>query len=140
MPRLGSTSVEQLLVLTILGILAALTLTGGAPLLEAAAVETAAREATALFALARDHALSAGERTAVHLDRAGGRVIVHAGSDTLATADFTQRGVRVAATRDSMAYAANGLGVGGANLRLVLSRGRRADTINVSRLGRVEWR
>jgi hypothetical protein len=39
-----------------------------------------------------------------------------------------------------MAYAANGLGVGGANLRLVLSRGRRADTINVSRLGRVEWR
>jgi Tfp pilus assembly protein FimT len=140
MLRPGSTSLEQLLVLTILDILATLTLAGGAPLLEAAAVETAARESTALFALARDHALSAGERTAVHLDGAGGRVIVHAGPDTLATADFAERGVHVAATRDSMAYAPDGLGLGGANLRLVLSRGARADTIMVSRLGRVEWR
>jgi len=140
MPRPGSTSLEQLRVLTILGILAAVTLLGGAPLLEAAAVETAARESTALFALARDHALAAGERTAVHLDSAGGRVVVHAGADTLAVADFAQRGVRVMATRDSMAYAPSGLGVGAANLRLVLSRGARADTINVSRLGRVEWR
>lgn len=138
--RPGSTSLEQLLVLTILGILAAVTLLGGAPLLEAAAVETASRESTALFALARDHALAAGERTAVHLDSAAGRVVVHAGTDTLAMADFAQRGVRVMATRDSMAYAPSGLGVGAANLRLVLSRGRRADTINVSRLGRVEWR
>jgi hypothetical protein len=76
----------------------------------------------------------------VHLDGAGGRVIVHAGPDTLATADFAERGVHVAATRDSMAYAPDGLGLGGANLRLVLSRGARADTIMVSRLGRVEWR
>ncbi len=138
--RPGSTSLEQLLVLSLLGLLASLSLLGGAPLLEAAAVETASRESTALFALARDHALSAGERTAVHVDGTRGRVVVHAGPDTLAMADFAQRGVHVTATRDSMAYAPDGLGVGAANLRLVLSRGARADTINVSRLGRVEWR
>lgn len=140
MPRPGSTTLEQLLILTILGILAGIALFGGAPLLEAVAVETASRESTALFALARDHALSAGERTAVHIDGARGRVVVHAGPDTLATADFAPRGVRVTSTRDSMAYAPDGLGVGAANLRLILSRGPRADTINVSRLGRVEWR
>lgn len=140
MPRPGTTTIEQLLVLTILALLTTLALAGGAPLLEAVAVETASRESTALFALARDHALSAGERTAVHLDSARARVAVHAGPDTLAMADFAQRGVRMAATRDSMAYAPDGLGVGAANLRLVLSRGARADTITVSRLGRVEWR
>lgn len=138
--RPGSTTIEQLLVLSILSILAALSLFGGVPLLEAAAVETAARESTALFAVARDHALASGARTAVRLDGGNGRVIVHTGTDTLATADFRRRGVELQTTRDSMAYAPNGLGVGAANLRLILTRGHRADTINVSRLGRVEWR
>jgi hypothetical protein len=67
------------------------------------------------------------------------QVVVHIGADTVARADFTDRGVRLHATRDSMAYGANGLGVGAANLRLVLSRGARADTITISRLGRVQW-
>jgi hypothetical protein len=39
-----------------------------------------------------------------------------------------------------MAYQASGLGLGAANLRLVLRRRARADTITVSRLGRVERR
>lgn len=138
--RPGSTTIEQLLLLTILSLLTAISLFGGVPLLEAAAVETAARESTALFAAARDHALASGARTAVRLDTGNGRVIVHAGADTLATADFRRRGVDLLATRDSMAYAPNGLGVGAANLRVILKRGQRADTINVSRLGRVEWR
>lgn len=137
-PRLGTTTVEQVVVITLLGLLALLTLTSGVPLLEAAAVETATRDATALFALARDHALAAGERTAVRLDGPRQRVVVHVGPDTLATADLLQRGVHLRATRDSMAYAPNGLGLGAANLRLVLSRGARADTITVSRLGRVQ--
>jgi Tfp pilus assembly protein FimT len=140
MSRTGSTTLEQIIVLTLLGLLTLLAMGSGAPLLEAAAVETAARESAALFALARDHALSSGERTAVRMDVPGSRLIVHVGNDTLAQADFRQRGVRLSATRDSMAYAPSGLGVGAANLLLVLQRGGRADTITVSRLGRVEWR
>jgi hypothetical protein len=45
--------------------------------------------------------------------------------------------VRLAATRDSMAYLPLGLGYGAANLRAVLTRGRASDTVFVSRLGRV---
>jgi len=36
-----------------------------------------------------------------------------------------------------MAYAPNGLGYGASNLTLVLRRGERAETLVVSRLGRV---
>ncbi|AMW05689.1 pilus assembly FimT family protein [Gemmatimonas phototrophica] len=135
--RRGTTTVEQLLVLVTLGILFGLACTSGMPLLQAVAVETASRETVSLFALARDHALATGARTAVRLDERRQRVLVHRGIDTLAVADFVQRGVRLEATRDSMAYGASGLGVGAANLRVILSRGSRADTLTVSRLGRV---
>jgi hypothetical protein len=46
-------------------------------------------------------------------------------------------GVRVTASRDSMAYDARGLGYGAANLSVVVHRGRVAETVYVSRLGRV---
>jgi hypothetical protein len=46
-------------------------------------------------------------------------------------------GVRLSATRDSMAYDARGLGYGAANLSIVAHRGRVAETLYVSRLGRV---
>jgi hypothetical protein len=46
-------------------------------------------------------------------------------------------GVRLAASRDSLAYAADGLGWGAANARLVVRRGMSAETVTVSRLGRV---
>lgn len=135
--RPGTTTVEQLVVLTTLGLLALIALTSGATLLAAAAVETATRDATGLFALARDHAQAAGERTAVRLDAAQHRIAVHVGADTLAVADLAGREVHLETSRDSMAYAPSGLGLGAANLRLILSRGSRADTITVSRLGRV---
>ncbi|WP_461414886.1 GspH/FimT family protein [Gemmatimonas sp.] len=138
MRRSGTTTLEQLVVLVMLALLALVAITSSAPLLSAAAVETATRDATALFALARDHALSAGERTAIHLDAPHHRLAVHVAGDTLAVADLAGRAVRLETTRDSMAYAPSGLGLGAANLRLVLSRGARSDTITVSRLGRVQ--
>jgi hypothetical protein len=46
-------------------------------------------------------------------------------------------GVRLSASRDSMAYDARGLGLGAANLSLVIRRGAAAETVFVSRLGRV---
>lgn len=135
--RRGTSTIEQLVVLTMLGLLATLAITSGAPLLQAAAVESASRETANLFALARDHALAAHTRTAVRFETAAQRMVVHTGRDTLAVADFRLRGVSMDATRDSMAYAPTGLGVGAANLRLILRRGGHADTLTVSRLGRV---
>ena len=107
-------------------------------LLDAATVHAASRDVADLFALARDQAVASGMRTAVRLDAVRGRVLVHAAVDTIATLDLAQRSdVRITASRDSMAYAASGLGYGAANLRVILQRGLSADTVTVSRLGRV---
>ena len=46
-------------------------------------------------------------------------------------------GVTLSATRDSMAYAPNGLGYGASNLSIIVRRGAVTDTVVVSRLGRV---
>jgi hypothetical protein len=73
----------------------------------------------------------------VTVQPASARLVVHAGADTLRGASWRALGVTVEATRDSLAYGPDGLGVGAANLRLILRRGGAADTLSVSRLGRV---
>lgn len=136
--RRGTTLVEQLLILTLLGILAAITAGAGARLADAITVHAAARDVADLFALARDNAVASGQRTAVRLIDLSGRVVVHADTDTIARLDLAQRSlVHLTASRDSMAYASSGLGYGAANLRVIVSRGSAADTLTVSRLGRV---
>ncbi len=138
--RRGATLVEQLWLLVLTGALAALAMTSGGKLFAALDVAMAAQETVDLLALARDHAIATGGRTAVRFDVAGTRVVVHAGRDTIAVGDFHGSGLTLEATRDSLSYAPSGLGVGAANLRLVLKRSARADTITVSRLGRVQRR
>ena len=138
--RRGATLIEQLWLLILTGSLAALAITSGGALFASLDVAMAAQETVDLLALARDHAIATGDRTAVRFDMSGTRVVVHAGPDTIAIGDFHGRGLTLHATRDSLSYAASGLGVGAANLRVVLSRSTRADTITVSRLGRVQRR
>lgn len=138
--RRGATLIEQLWVLVLTGSLAALAMTSGGTLFAALDVAMAAQETADLLALARDHAIATGDRTAVRFDEAGARVVVHVGRDTIAVGDFHGSGLTLEATRDSLSYAPTGLGVGAANLRLVLMRSARADTITVSRLGRVQRR
>jgi hypothetical protein len=72
----------------------------------------------------------------VRIDAAQRRLTVHTGTDTLARTILPD-GLTMRTTRDSLAYAPSGLGYGAANLRVIVSRGRSADTITVSRLGRV---
>lgn len=138
--RRGATLVEQLWLLVLTGTLAALAMTSGGALFAALDVAMAAQETVDLLALARDHAIATGDRTAVRFDVAGTRVLVHVGPDTIAVGDFHGSGLTLEATRDSLSYAPSGLGVGAANLRVVLRRSARADTITVSRLGRVQRR
>ncbi|MCA0374792.1 MAG: GspH/FimT family pseudopilin [Gemmatimonadetes bacterium] len=135
--RRGLTLPELLLTLGLLGVLASLAVPAGVRLLQAVSVEMVTAEVTALFARARDVAVARSTRVAVRIDAAAQRVAVHSGTDTLAIADFTDTGVTLETTRDSMAYGPSGLGHGAANLRLTLTRGSTADTITVSRLGRV---
>lgn len=136
--RCGSTLVEQLVIMSVVGVLAAAGVTGAARLLDAAWVHITARDIGDLFALAREAATSTGTRTAVRLDANAGRIAVHSSSDTIARYDVVSHGgVRLETSRDSMAYAPSGLGFGAANLRVVLRKGASAETLTVSRLGRV---
>lgn len=136
--RHGTTLIEQLVLLVVVGIGIGISMTGGARLLNTATVHGAARETAEMFAMARDRAMATGRRTAVTLDARSHRMIVHAFRDTLALLDLSPRGVRLETTRDSMAYQPSGLGYGAANLRVIVKRGASQDTITVSRLGRVK--
>ena len=136
--RDGSTLIEQVILLTLLGVLTAAGVVGGSRLLDTATIHGASREVEELFAMARDRAMATGTRTAVRLDVRRSRLVVHAGSDTLARLElWNDRAIRLNATRDSMSYLSSGLGYGAANLRVIVSRGASSDTITVSRLGRV---
>jgi Tfp pilus assembly protein FimT len=135
--RAGHTLAELITVLAVLGVVLGVTVPSAAQVLDTAAVLVARQEATALLALARGHALAAGRATAVTVQATEARLVAHAGADTLRHASWRPLGVALEATRDSLAYGPDGLGVGAANLRLVLRRGAAADTLSVSRLGRV---
>jgi prepilin-type N-terminal cleavage/methylation domain-containing protein len=137
-PR-GVTLVELLVALAVASVLAAVTLRGLRAVAAREAVRAAAGEVRTAFATARTLAVARGARAAVRIDTLAGRVVVHAGVDTVwRAAPGADHGVRLAATRDSMAYAGgSGLGHGAANLRVVVRRGWAAETVVVARAGRV---
>jgi prepilin-type N-terminal cleavage/methylation domain-containing protein len=136
--RRGTTVAELIVVLTIVGILLAVALTRTGTARDRASVRAAATETVATLALARRWSLSRASRTAVTFDTMGATLTVRSFTDTVARRDLgSSHGISLSASRDSMAYAPNGLGYGASNLTLVLRRGVAAETVVVSRLGRV---
>ena len=136
----GVTLTELVVVLAMLGVLLALALPRLADAADRAAVRAALADAATVFATARESAIYARSAVAVQLDTAAGTIRAQRGAELLLRRDL--RGgysVRLAATRDSMAYDPRGLGLGAANLSLIVQRGRAADTLFVSRLGRIRW-
>ena len=124
--------------LGLLGLVAAFAVRAGVPLLDAARVRSAADELRSAYATARELAALRSERAAVRVASATGTVVVHLRADTALRRPLgTLYGVRLTPSRDSMAYAASGLGWGAANLQVVVTRGAAAETVTVSRLGRV---
>ncbi len=136
--RRGVTLPESIVVLTIVGLLIGIAGLRVGRLRDGTGVRNAASEAIATFAAARRWALSRSTRTAVMIDTARAMLIVRSYDDTVARRLLgSSHGVTMSASRDSMAYAPNGLGYGASNLTIVLRRGERAETVVVSRLGRV---
>ena len=126
--------------LFVLSILLSLAIVRIAAALDRTAVRAALQDAAAVFAAARNGAFYRRTPVAVVIDAARGTVEAHVDTLRLVRRDLHAAfGVAVAATRDTMAYDARGLGVGAANLSLVVQRGRAVDTLFLSRLGRVRY-
>ena len=74
----------------------------------------------------------------VVVDEALSVVRVEADTQTLHRRDLSAlHHVTLRATRDTVTYAPTGLGWGLANTTIVVARGARAESVTVSRLGRV---
>lgn len=136
--RTGATLIEQTVILVLLGILLALAFRGFSAMLDGLAVRASARDVRDVFASAREHAIASGVRTAVQVEPAIAQLVAYAGTDTVSIRPIGQlHGVTLLSSRDSMAYSPSGLGYGASNLSIVLVRRNSADTVTVSRLGRV---
>ena len=136
--RAGTTLLELLVVCTLVALLAAVAAPATRAVVDAVLLRAAMSELAAACAAARQLAILRGQPVTVSVDDAAGTVVVATPTDTVVRRDVAALfGVRLAATRDAIAFAPTGLGHGAANLSVVVTRGRLADTLFVSRLGRV---
>jgi len=124
-----------LVVAALLTGLAALRLSDAA---DRSAVHAAAGEIVAVMTTARSLAIYHRAPVAVAIDTLSGALLVRQDTSLLFRRDLrSSYGVGLAASRESTAFDARGLGVGAANLSLVVRRRSATDTVFLSRLGRV---
>ena len=136
--RRALTLAELAVVLVVLGIICAIGLPWILRRADRAHVRGAATEVVNALAAARAASVAASRHVAIRFDSARDAIVVTAGDDTILLRDLgAVHGVSIASNRDSMAYSPSGLGYGAANQTIVLRRGDAADTVVISRLGRV---
>lgn len=136
--RTGTTPVELAIVLSLVAIALAIGLPRWRAYLDRAAVTVAANRAAATLDEARQSAIRSGTATTVRVDERRGSLTVTAVRDTLATLPLgTLHSVTLRASRDSITFAPTGFGYGAANTQLVVVRRSAAETVSLSRLGRV---
>jgi Tfp pilus assembly protein FimT len=136
----GTTLAELAAVLALTAIVLSVAIPQSRRVVERAAVRGAVADVVTTLSAARQIAVARGGGVAVTVDERAATLRVVRGADTLETRPLGRAfGVTLRSTRDSLAYDARGLGSGAANLTLVVVRGATADTVVVSRLGRVRW-
>lgn len=137
LPR-ANTLPELVIALAITGVVLAMGIPSMTAAIDRAAVHAASRDIEAVLAAARSEAISRHGVVWVVFDIAGAGVHFRVpGRGTRSRRLGSIHGVTLAATRDSMSYDGRGLGRGGANLTVIVARGRARDVVVVSRLGRV---
>ena len=137
-PRAGTTLLELLVVCTLVVLLAAVAAPATRAIVDRVQLRGAVGELAAACAAARQLAILRGQPVTLTVDAAAGTVVVATPADTVIHRDLASHfGVALDASRDAIAFAPTGLGYGAANLSVVVTRGALADTLFVSRLGRV---
>lgn len=136
--RRGHSVAELLVVLVVVATMLGIVLPRASAMLDRVAVQSAAGEVAATLGGARNLAIAARATVGVDLDSASGVLRVRRGAEMLFSRNVGHaHGVRLRATRDSIAFGPRGLGRGAANVSIVVARGTVAETVFVSRLGRV---
>jgi prepilin-type N-terminal cleavage/methylation domain-containing protein len=138
--RRGLTLVELILVMVIIGLTSLLGLRQLSLYLDRIATRDAVRAAGHVVQRARDEAVALHTPVSVKIDTATATLELLSRGLALARTDLGElHGVALTTTRDSITFDVRGLGYGAANFTLVARRGRSADSLVVSRLGRVRY-
>jgi prepilin-type N-terminal cleavage/methylation domain-containing protein len=136
--RPAFTLLETVIVVTIIGLLTGVAIPRTRHMLDSIAVHAASDDVVSALELARHSAMTRGERVTVQVDTSMAAVTMLAGSDTLLRRnEKATHGVAFTASRPSVVYTQLGMGFGVSNLTLRVTRGAAAETVVVSRLGRV---
>jgi prepilin-type N-terminal cleavage/methylation domain-containing protein len=136
--RGGHTLIELAIALVIMAILLGMAAPRMGTLRDRASVRSAATEIMAILSSARRAAMLRSSSAMVVIDEARSIASIIVGADTILARDVGgELGVGIAATRDTVLYGPSGRGWGASNTSIIVTRGRSADTLFVSRLGRV---
>ena len=136
----GFTLAELLVVLFITAVLLSLAVVRINVASDRAAIHAALGDASAVMTSARTAAIYRREPVAIAIDTIDGAITAYAGGVVLFRRELRSAyHVRLTVSRDSMAFDAHGLGIGAANLSIAVRRGAAAETLFVSRLGRVRY-
>jgi Tfp pilus assembly protein FimT len=132
------TAIEVAITLSVIAIMLGVVVPSAVRFRDGLAVRNASAEAVAAFAVARQSAIVRGARADLAIDDPPGNISVWVAGKSIMRRDLEATyGITLTTTRDSTAYSPLGLGHGLANLRMVIEKGRVAETIFVSREGRV---
>jgi len=136
----GTTIVELLACLTIVAVLLAIAVPRYAVWRDKMGAREAASDVVGVLGEARESAVLRAGFVAVVLDTLRGSIETRSGGALLTRRDESTRyGVALAANRDSVVYDPRGLGYGASTVSIMVRRGAAAETITVSRMGRVHW-
>ncbi|MGH7653194.1 MAG: type II secretion system protein [Gemmatimonadaceae bacterium] len=136
--RRGMTIVELLVMMVILGVLAAIAVPRAVTAIDRLSVRGATQDVVLTLAAARAAASRGDAYVSFVADTHAGRVRVVSGGEVLVERDLARaRGITLQASRESVTFGPGGLGWGAANTTVIVSRGARSDTVVMSRLGRV---
>lgn len=139
--RPALTLLELVIVLMIIGLLSIIAVREVGHYLDRLAARSAVSEAAEVIQQARDEALARRAIVSVKIDTARAELALRERGNALALHALGHAyRVSLSSTRDSLAFDVRGLGYGASNLTLIAKRGRAAETLVVSRLGRVRMR
>lgn len=136
--RKAFTIVELIVAVCIMSILTAIAMPWAGELLDRVRVRGAVLEIESTFSGARHLAIARSAQTTIDIDSVARAIYVSIGVDTLRRRKIgSDHGVQLSASRVRMSYSATGIGYGAANLSVFVRRNASADTVFVSRLGRL---